>query len=146
MKKLTLLVVLFFSISLSAQNVQLSWQKDFNTAQAMATSQNKNIIVFFTKTDCQSCLQFYSDFFKQPTFENLAQNYVLLMIDGSNQDIQSRDMAVIQQRRLARHYNKASAYPAVLTLDKEGMEVGEIMTSTDEASTKEYLSFLQNLK
>lgn len=146
MQKTILFLAFIFSVSISAQEVQLSWQKDFNLAIEMATSENKPILIYFTKNDCESCQKFYNDFFKQDTFAKISDNFVLLMLDGSNQDIKTTDMAIIKQRRMAMHYNKASIYPAVLTIDKDKTELGAILTTSDQNAIENYWSFLETLK
>lgn len=146
MRTYILIVTLFFSLSLAAQEVQLPWQKDFNVATELSKSENKPILVYFTKTDCNTCLQFYTDFFKQEKFKGIANNFVLLMLDGSNNDIESTDLSIIKQRRLVMHYNKSSTFPAVLALNSDGQELGEPFTSTDATAMANYLDFLKTLK
>ncbi len=146
MQKTLLILSFIFSVSSVAQDVQLTWQKDINLATEIAKSENKAVLIYFSKNDCEACQIFYNDFFKQEAFKNMADNFVLLMLDGSNQDIKTTDLTIIKQRRLAMHYNKASNFPAVLTIDKDKMEIGEILTTVDQESIQNYLAFLQTLK
>lgn len=141
-----LIVTLCFCMSMTAQEVQLSWQKDFNVATELAKSENKQILIYFTKTDCSPCSQFYTDFFKQDAFKNLSDNFVLLMLDGSNNDNDSTDLAIIKQRRLIMHYNKTFSFPAVLLIDSDRKAIGELFTSTDDTEITSYLNFLQTIK
>ena len=146
MRKILFSIVVFISISASAQEVQLSWQKDLNTAKNVANAENKSVLIYFTKSDCATCQQFYNDFFKQDEFKKLSDSFVLVILDGSNQDIQSTDLNVIKQRRWAMHYNKALNFPAVLTIDSEGREKGDLMTSTSPDAIEAYWNFLETLK
>lgn len=146
MQKTILFLALIFSVSVSAQEVQLTWQKDFNLAIEMAKSENKPVLIYFTKNDCEPCQKFYSDFFKQDTFAKISEDFVLLMLDGSNQDMKTTDLAIIKQRRMAMHYNKASMYPAVLAVDKDRMELGEMLTAADQNAIENYWTFLETIK
>ncbi len=146
MRAFIILVTLCLGLSSTAQEVQLSWKKDFNEATELAKSVSKPILVYFSKSDCQVCLQFYTDFFKQDVFKTLANDFVLLMLDGSNNDIKNTDIKVIKQRRLVMHYNKSSTFPAILAINGEGQELGEIFTSTDANDMTSYVSFLETLK
>jgi thioredoxin-related protein len=145
MRNYLLLLSLCLGLSMTAQEVQLSWNKDLNVATELAKTQNKPILVYFTKTDCDACSHFYTAFFKQEAFKKLSNNFVLLMLDGSNNDINNTDISVIRQRRLVMHYNKSSTFPALLTLDSDRQETGELFSSTDEASISNYLNFLETL-
>lgn len=140
------ILTLCFSLSMAAQEVQLSWIKDFNVATETAKAENKPILVYFTKSDCSACLQFYTDFFQRETVKDLSNDYVLLMLDGSNKDMKSTDMAVIKQRRLVMHYNKSLTFPAILVINSDRQKLGELFTATDEASIANYITTLQSLK
>ncbi len=131
---------------MSAQEVQLPWKKDFNIATELAKAENKPILVYFTKNDCESCMKFYTNFFKQETFKNLANDFVFLMLDGSNNDIKNTDLAVIKQRRLVMHYNKSSIFPSLLVLDNVGQQLGEPLLATDATAIESYINFLETLK
>lgn len=144
MQKCTLFCVILLSLSMSAQEVQLSWNKDLNIATELAKSESKPILVYFTKSD-KDCQQFYGDFFKKPTFSSLSENFVLLMMDGANNDIKSNDISIMKQRRMMMHYNKTSSFPAVLVLDQNGQAMGEIFIPKNQDQIMEYWSFLATL-
>lgn len=146
MQKIICFIAFFVSISLSAQEVQLSWKKDLNTAKELAKVENKPVLIYFTKSDCDSCQQFYNDFFKQEGFKSLSDHFVLAIVDGTDEDIQSNDLNIIKQRRWTVHYNKESKFPAVLAIDTEGHTKGEIMTSTTPDAIEAYWNFLETLK
>ena len=133
------------SLSLSAQELQLSWQKDFTEATEMAKAENKFVLIYFTKADCAACQQFYLDFFKQEDFEKLSNKFVFLLLDASNADTKTNDIALMKQRRLIGHYNKVSQFPAVRVLDSNHKEIGELFTSKDTADIATYWSFLETL-
>lgn len=146
MKKFFIVLLVFFSISLTAQEVQLPWKKDLNIAKAIAKSESKPILVYFTKNDCKACSAFYGDFFKSDTFKALAEDFVLLMLDGSNSDMKTTDWEIIKKRRMVNHYNKTMSFPAVLVLDSEGFEKGEPLVRTDAAAITDFYNYLQTLK
>ena len=145
MQKYNLLLFVCFSLSMVGQEIQLSWKKDFNLATELAKSEKKPILVYFTKNDCSDCLQFYTDFFKQDEFKSIADQFVLLMLDGSNNDIKTTDISVIKLRRLVMHYNKSSTFPAVLALDKDGKELSELFTASDKNAILNYLNTLKSI-
>lgn len=146
MQKFIFLFIISLNLSVVAQDVQLSWKKDFNIATELAKAENKPILIYFTKDNCIDCQQFYSNFFKQETFKKLSENFVLLMLDGSNNDLKTTDLDIIKQRRLIMHYNKSSKFPSVLVIDSNGQEIGDSCVSTSENSILEYWSFLETLK
>lgn len=146
MHKILFFITFIISISVSAQEVQLSWQKDLTIAKELAKAENKMVLIYFTKSDCETCQQFYRDFFKQEEFKRLSDAFVLVLLEDSNKDIQSNDLNLIKQRRWAMHYNKSSTYPAVLLIDNEGQERGDLMTSTTREAIETYWNFLDTLK
>lgn len=146
MRQALLVLTFIFNISTSAQDVQLTWQKDMSLATEIAKSENKPVLIYFTKNDCQVCQTFYNDFFKQDTFKKIADHFVLFLLDGSSEDMNTNDLTIINRRRLAMNYNKSSSFPAVLTIDKDKMEIGEILTAIDQESIQKYWSFLETLK
>ncbi len=146
MRRFLFILAVCFSLSITAQEVQLSWKKDFNEASELAKSENKDILVYFTKNDCEACLEFYTKFFKQDAFKTIADNFVFLMLDGSDYDIKTTDLNVIKQRRLSMHYNKSSTFPSVIALDSNGKELGQPLLTTDDAAIENYLTFLNTLK
>ncbi len=145
MRNQLFLLAFLFSMALNAQEVQLSWNKDLNIATELAKSENKPILIYFTKSDCKECQQFYSDFFKQESFNGLSDNFILLMLDGTNNDMKTTDISILKQRRLVMHYNKTSTFPAVLVLDQNAQEMGELFTSKELENIKDYRSFLETL-
>lgn len=146
MQKYLLLLSLCFGLSMSAQEVQLSWNNDMNVTKALAKSESKPILIYFTKNDCESCMQFYSDFFKSDSFKSQINDFVFLMLDGSNSDIKSSDLSVIKQRRLIGHYNQSLTFPSVMILDSNGQTLGEPLLQTDANAIQSYMDFLATLK
>ncbi|MEZ4792431.1 MAG: thioredoxin family protein [Gelidibacter sp.] len=145
MQKYIITLAIFFSLPLTAQELQLSWKKEFNVATELAKSENKPILIYFSKADCDTCLQFYTDFFKQETFQDLSSNFILLMLDGSNMDVNTDDLAIIRQRRWIHHFNSSFIFPAVLVIDKDRQPLGELLIKSDNSSIQDYWSFLKTL-
>ncbi|MGJ8593216.1 MAG: thioredoxin family protein [Aquaticitalea sp.] len=146
MRKYILICSLLFSVMMTAQEIQLSWKKDINIATEISKSESKPILVYFTKTNCDECQHFYSNFFKSDIFKDLSDNFVLLMLDGSNDDSNTTDISIIKQRRLVIHYNKTLKFPAVVVLGSDKQALGEILTSTDLAAISDYYTFLKTIK
>ena len=142
MKRCILFFAFIFSINSYSQDIQLRWNKDLGTAKELSKAGNKIILAYFTKDDCKLCQQFYADVFKSERFKTISDNFIFLMIDGSNQDIKSTDMNVIKQRRLIIHYNKTASFPALAALDKNGEIIGELMTSTNKENNPRVLVFI----
>ena len=145
MKKCILFFAFIFSINSYSQDIQLRWYKDLGTAKELSKTENKIILAYFTKDDCKLCQQFYADVFKSERFKTISNNFIFLMLDGSNQDIKSTDMNVIKQRRLIIHYNNSASFPALAALDKNGEIIGELMTSANKENIDSYIDFLNSL-
>lgn len=146
MRLYLLLLTFCFGLSMAAQEVQLSWNKDLNIATELAKSDNKPILVYFSKSDCSACSQFYSNFFQRDDFKNILNDFILLMLESPDSDINNTDLSVIKQRRLVRHYNKSSIFPAVMVLNSDRQELSELYTSTDETSIVNFMNILESLK
>lgn len=146
MKKYILIYTLLFSFLMSAQEVQLSWNKDYNVATELSKAENKPILIYFTKSDCKECQEFYIDFFEGEDFKTLSDKFVLLMLDGSDTDTKTNDISVIKNRRLVMHYNKSLTFPAVLMLNTERQSIGELFTSKDKTTIETYFTFLETNK
>lgn len=131
---------------MSGQEIQLAWQRDFNIATEISKAENKPILIYFSKSNCEVCLQFYTDFFKQESFKKMSDDFVLLILDGSNDDINTNDVSILKARRLVMHYNKSSQFPAILIVDQDRQQIGEIFTSGNADDISNYWSFLQTLK
>lgn len=146
MRHSILFLTLCFCFSMTAQEVQLSWNKDYYVASALAKAESKPMLVYFSKSDCKPCLKFYTDFFKKDAFKGIANDFVLVMLDGSNNDINDRDIEVMKLRRLVMHFNKEQTFPAVRALDSNGQELGVMFTSLEESEMTSYINYLQTIK
>lgn len=142
MRIVILVLTLCFSLNMASQEVQLVWNKDLNMAKEMAKSQNKPILVYFTKSDCTACQQFYTNVFKQKAFVDISNNYILLMLDGTASDINSTDIEIVKQRRWIGHYNKTATFPSLLVLNSDTIQVGEPLLTTDQVAIDAYLAQL----
>lgn len=146
MQKYLLLLSLCFGLSMSAQEVQISWNKDITISKALAKSESKPILMYFTKNDCESCMNFYANFFKSDKLKNQINDFVFLMVDGSNNDINSTDLSVVKNRRLVNLYNNSLTFPSLLVLDSNGQTMGEPLLSTDESAINTFMNSLESLK
>ena len=146
MRNFIILLTLCFGLSLKAQEVPLSWNKDFNVALELAKQENKSILIYFTKPGCKECLEFYTEELAQSDFKAVADKYVLLMMEGSNNTSKNVGINEIKQRRLVQHYNKTMTFPAMLVVDTNKQEVGTPLTSTDDTSVAQFFDFLKTTK
>lgn len=138
-------LILLFSLSISAQEIQLTWNEDFNVAMELAKTENKPVLIYFTNSDCTDCQQFYSDFFEHQDFNKLSLEFIMLRLDTSNYDAKNADISAMKQKRMSMHYNKSSTFPAVLVVDTDGRKVNELFTSLDKVAITSYLNFLKSL-
>ena len=145
MRNVLFAIAILFSLSVCAQNKQLSWKKDLNVATELSKSENKPMLVYFSKTNCNDCQQFYNDFFKQPEFDAVADRFVLVMVDGSDLTTKTNNIEVLKQRRLLQHYNPSSTFPAILALNHNKELLGELYTSKDKNDMANYLAFIKTL-
>ena len=146
MRTYILVLTLCFSLTMASQEVQITWNKDLTVAKELAKSQNKPILVYFTKADCTPCQQFYGNVFKQKDFMDISNDFVLLMMDGTSSDVNSTDLEIIKRRRYIGHYNRTNTYPALLVLNSDGIEVSDPLLTTDQVAIDAYVSQLKTLK
>ena len=128
---------------LYAQN----WQTDFKKAKAIATSENKNIILVFQGSDwCAPCIKLDKEVWASEAFKDYAGNhFVMLQADfprkKKNQLPEEQQEANAQ---LAATYNKKGIFPFVLILDCEGTILGQ--TGYSNISVTEYIKMFDPFK
>ncbi|MDT0648887.1 thioredoxin family protein [Autumnicola edwardsiae] len=103
MKKITFLVLIFFSFNSYAAN----WLTSLEDAKKLALGTNKFIIVDFWATWCGPCRMMDAESWKDPEIEALMQNFVPVKID------------IDQESGLANEYN-VRAIPDVFILNGNG--------------------------
>lgn len=107
-------------------DVTLSWFYDFDTAAAVAKSQKKPMIVYFTGTDwCPPCKRLKRDFFDTTRFEDLSRDYIIVMLDVPYRD----DIISLDQKKLNKKTQKElgiKVFPTIVALDYKGKEKNRI--------------------
>ncbi|WP_299229012.1 thioredoxin family protein [uncultured Psychroserpens sp.] len=135
MKKLILLVLLVFSIHVSAQIENNNWLTDSKVALDASNNQNKPILVFVTNNDSGTTYDLLnSELFNAKEFKNLSSKIVLLKLDVSNTDQYNK--------RLAAHYIKHKQVPALALLDSNGNTIGNALINVNSESIATFMSFI----
>jgi len=139
MKFLTLFSVIFFSITLPAQN----WQTDFEKAKAQAQKENKNIMLVFSGSDwCAPCIKLDRAIWQSEEFKKESQNWVIYKADfPKKKDNQLSPELTATNKKLAEKYNAAGNFPLVVVLDKNGKVLG--MKGYEKKPAADYLKALQ---
>ncbi len=146
MKKIILILLCVFSISVFAQEKQFNWKTNLEEAKVAAKDGDKPILLFFTNhQDNDKLKMLQSNFFGSPEFKTLSNNVVLLFVDASGRDKNMNDLEKNKNLRLVIHYNKTNTFPSLIAIDKNGKVLGEHFTDITNASINNYLSFLKTL-
>lgn len=98
------------------------WLLDYEQALALASEQNKPILINFTGSDwCPPCMRLKREVFQDDAFERYAnENLVLLELDFPRSVEQSAE-TVEQNRRLQQEY-EIEGFPTLIVLDPSGEE------------------------
>lgn len=137
----------FFAFSILLVNAQ-EWQTDLEAAKAIATEENKSIVLVFQGSDwCAPCIKLDKQIWSTQEFEAIAQSeFVMLKADFPRR--RKNALANEQQtknNKLAEIYNKKGFFPLVVVLDKEGKVLGE--TGYQKNTTpREYAELLSSYK
>ena len=99
---------------------QLAWATDFSTAQALARSENKLLLMNFTGSDwCPPCKRLRKEVFSQPEFADYArENLVLLDVDFPRRKALPPEQQFANDA-LARQFGVQS-FPTILVLVPSG--------------------------
>ena len=111
-KKLLFLTVLFSFISFSKADANVNWITDFESAQKLALSSNKLILVDFWASWCGPCRKMDSDAWSQKEVSEIVRNFVPLKIDLDS------------HKALALKYN-VNSIPNVFLMDGNGKIIFE---------------------
>ncbi|EDM43855.1 putative thioredoxin disulfide isomerase [unidentified eubacterium SCB49] len=122
--------------SLSAQE----WQKDIETAQAIAKKTNRPIVLVFQGSDwCAPCIALDKEIFQSNQFKLYARDhFVMLEADfpRKKENALSAEMTAHNNDLLAR-FNKREIFPFVVVMDKDLNVLGE--TGYYNASPSTYI-------
>lgn len=120
MKRLTLsLLLLVISDLATAQQ----WETDLDAAVRLASTQNKNILLFFSVADaCDTCRRLNNDIFQSVEFLEYAQeNLVLVKLDFLNMSSETKAEKLL----IVEKYNKDGFFPWVVVINKNEKVVGK---------------------
>ncbi len=130
-KQLHILLLLTFSIAISnaqqKKSIDLNWQTDFEQAKKLASSENKNILIYFTGYDrISSCNLLNNDFFYTDKFQKIAQKNLILV----RVNIPKREDAISEEQKekntlLSKQYH-LRVHPTVVLTNAKGELLGKI--------------------
>ncbi len=143
MKKIIVSLVLLVATFGSAQN----WNNSLEDAKAMATKENKKILLVFSGSDwCAPCMKLEKTVWKSDVFKQEAESkWVLIKADFPKK--KANQLATEQteiNKKLAEKYNKEGNFPLVVLLDEKGKVLG--MTGFKNVSAEEYVKLLNSLQ
>lgn len=131
-------LILFTFSNAIAQN----WKTNFEESLALASKENKNIILVFSGSDwCAPCKKLDKDIFKSEEFINYAnKNWILLKADfpKKNKNKLSKEQQE-HNNMLAEKYK--GAFPLIVVLDPKGNVLRRI--GYERYTPKEYINFLK---
>ncbi len=125
MKKI-LLSICFIVLAINFLQAQ-EWQNDFGKAKALATKQDKPIILVFQGSDwCAPCIKLNKEIWETQAFQSYAKDhYVMLQADFPRKAKNALPEAQQEaNNKLAETYNKNGYFPLVVVLDKNGKVLG----------------------
>lgn len=143
MKNTVLIVSLtFFSIfSISAQE----WQKDIDSAQAIAIEKERPIILVFQGSDwCAPCIALDKEIFQSDQFKLYAKDhFVMLEADFPRKEANKLSIEMTAHNTaLLEKFNPRQIFPFVVVLDKDLTVLGE--TGYYNASPSAYIMELDS--
>lgn len=135
MKKLTIIILLIVSVNLSAQTNTKNWLTDFKEATKASETLKNPILVFVTdNTSGENYTILQDQIFNSENFKKYASSFVLLKLDISTDSY---------NKRLASHYTKSDAVPALALVDEKGNTIEKALTEINSKTVSEFLIFLK---
>lgn len=124
MKQLILIGILFLGVLnfSNAQDSNIKWFENIDTAKSYAKEHNTNILMVFAGSDwCKPCIQFKKDILEADDFKNWGtSNLVILYLDfpaRKKNKLSANQTA--HNEALAEKYNKSGAFPNIFLIDQE---------------------------
>lgn len=153
MKKSFYLLLFLSAISFSfsfnspvSDSQELKWDTDFDHALKIAKQKNKPLLVFFTGSDwCGPCKLLEQDFFESVTFQNAAENdLVLYKADFPRR----RDLVSVEQKKknaeLQAKYG-VRGYPTIIILNGKGQILERQVGYNRNLGTDEHFNMLKRV-
>lgn len=135
MKKIAIIILLIVSVNLSAQTDTQKWLTDYKEATKVSETLNNPILVFVTDNtsgDSYDVLQ--EQVFNSEDFKRYASSFVFLKLDISADNY---------NKRLASHYTKSDAVPALALIDEKGNMIEKSLTEINSKNVSEFITFLK---
>ena len=136
----TLLLVVFAGQITVAQ----TWETNLESAQALATKENKPIILVFKGSDwCAPCIKLDKEIFTTETFQQYAKKHFVLLEADFPKRKKNALAPTLQSANdaLAERYNKRGIFPFVVLLNAKGDVMGE--TGYFKTTPKGYIKHLE---
>jgi len=130
-KYLYILIILAFTIVNSnaqqKKSIDLNWQTDFEKAKLLASTENKNILIYFTGYDrINSCNLLNKDFFYTEKFQKIAKKYLILVrVNTPKREDAISEEQKIKNTTLSKRYNQ-KVHPTVILTDAKGKQLGKV--------------------
>lgn len=123
------------SINLSAQTETLKWLTDYKEALKASETLNNPILVFVTDDSAGVNYKMLQEqVFSSDNFKKYASSFVLLKLDVSTDGY---------HKRLASHYTKSNAIPALSLIDEKGNTIEQALTDINSNTISEFMAFLK---
>lgn len=106
----------------------VSWLSNFDEAKAIATRENKLILLNFSGSDwCGPCIRMKKEVFETDAFQSVAaERLVLLQADFPRSKKNKLSSEVVKHNeKLAEKYNPLGKFPYTLLLDSNGNVIKE---------------------
>lgn len=141
--KSIMVLLAFFLTHLTILSGQEQWLTDFEAAQALAQTDNRNILLVFQGSDwCAPCIRMEEELWHTETFLDFAEEEFILVKADFPRRRKNRlsDEQTAHNRALAERYNKQGYFPFIVVLTP----AGNIITqhSYEKRSPEEYIRFI----
>jgi thioredoxin-related protein len=140
MKKITLFIVLFFSVLINAQETK-TLQNSFNQAK----QEHKKVLLYFSGSDwCAPCIKFKKTFIQNEAFQSFASEN-LIVFNADFPRLKKNTLTAEQtteNEKIADKYNPNGIFPLILVLDENGKVIKKWEKLPDETID----TFLAQLK
>ena len=131
-------IVLALNVSLAQE-----WQTDFGKAKALATKENKPIILVFQGSDwCAPCIKLDKEIWQSAEFKSYAEKHFIMLKADFPRKAKNALSAAQQEanNKLAETYNQNGYFPLVVVLDEKGTVLGR--AGYEKTDPKVYISRL----
>lgn len=135
MKKIIAIILFAFCANLSAQTNTLNWLTDYKEALKTSEKHNNPVLVFVEDDSNAKSYEVLKDqVFNSKAFKSYTSSFILLNLNTTTNSY---------NKRLAKHYAKSDAVPALVLVDENGNTIGKALTEFSSESISEFMSFLK---